>query len=80
METFAKSDKKTFKDNLLPFFATADSVGEFIQETFPKYEEKQPDKWNDWLKNLYSDGKCKIKALGSKEEATLINQANILAE
>ena len=49
-ETFAKSDKKTFKDNLTPFFANADSTGEFVNDPYPKYEEKAPDKWNDWFK------------------------------
>ncbi len=80
MEAFSKSDKKTFKDNLTPFFATADHVGEYITETYPKFEEKLPDKWNDWFRNLYSDGKCKIKALGSKDEATLTNGGNIQVE
>jgi hypothetical protein len=77
LEAFAKSDKKTFKDNLTPFFATADHVGEYITETYPKFEEKQPDKWNEWMKHIYSDGKCKIKALGSKDEASFANPSNI---
>jgi hypothetical protein len=80
LETFSKSDKKTFKDNLTPFFATLDHVGEFITETYPKFEEKQPDKWNEWMKNIYGDGKCKIKALGSRDEATLVNQSNVQVE
>lgn len=79
-EVFAKSDKKTFKDNLTPFFANADHCSEFVSEPYPKFEEKLPDKWNEWFKLIYSDGKCKYKALGSKEEATLIPQQNILVE
>ncbi len=53
---------------------------EFVTDPYPKFEEKQPDKWNDWFKLLTSDGKCSIKALGSKDESTLLPAANILAE
>lgn len=80
-EAFAKSDKKTFKDNLGPYFATAESCGEFISEPYPKFEEKQPDKWNEWFKLQYGDGKSiKFRALGTKEEATLINPSQVLCE
>lgn len=80
-DAFAKSDKKTFKDNLSPFFATAESCGEFVSEPFPKFEEKLPDKWNEWFKIQYGDGKSIVfRALGSKDEATLINPANIQVE
>lgn len=80
LEAFAKSDKKTFKDNLAPFFATAEHVQEFVSDPYPKFEEKQPDKWNEWMKVIFAEGKCKIKALGSKEEATLIPAGNIHCE
>jgi len=53
MEAFAKSDKKTFKDNLSPFFATADSCAEFVSEPYAKYEERAPDKWNELVKIVY---------------------------
>ena len=79
-EVFSKSDKKTFKDNLVPLFGSADHCGEYVGEPYPKFEEKLPDKWNEWLKTLYADGKCSYKALGSKEEATLIPQQNVLVE
>ena len=39
-ETFAKSDKKTFKDNLLPFFANSEHCSEYVSEPYPKFEEK----------------------------------------
>lgn len=73
-DAFVKSDKKTFKDNLSPFFATGESCGEYVSEPYPKFEEKLPDKWNEWFKLQFGDGKTiKFKALGSKDEATLIN-------
>ena len=79
-ESFAKSDKKTFKDNLLPYFANAEHCGEFLSDPYPKYEEKQPDKWNEWIKIAYGEGKCRIKALMSKDEATLIPTTNVLVD
>jgi len=79
MEAFAKSDKKTFKENLVPFFAHPDHVQEFVSDPYPKFEEKQPDKWNEWMKTIYGEGKCRVKALGSKDEATLIPSVNIHA-
>ena len=73
-EAFVKSDKKTFKDNLSPFFATSETCGEYVSEPYPKFEEKLPDKWNEWFKLQFGDGKTiKFKALGSKDEASLIN-------
>jgi len=79
-EAFARSDKKTFKDNLTPFFATMDHCSEFVSEPYPKYEERVPDKWNEWIKNIFGEGKCRIKALGSKEEASLIPSDNVIVE
>lgn len=78
-EAFAKSDKKSFKDNLSPFFGNSESCGEYLVEhVFPKFEEKLPDKWNEWFKIQYGDGKSiKFKALGSKEEATLLANAAV---
>merc|ERR1712167_533771 len=46
LETFAKSDKKTFKDNLSPFFATPESAADFCAEPYARFEERPPDKWN----------------------------------
>jgi len=79
-ESFTKSDKKTFKENLGPFFATSEHCREFVAEPYPKFEEKNPDKWNEWFKLLYGEGKCLVKALSRKEEASLIPQESILIE
>ena len=49
---FAKSDKKTYKDNLAGFFATVESCIDFVQEPYTKYEERPPDKWNDIFKAI----------------------------
>ena len=49
-EAFAKSDKKTFKDNLSPFFATVDTCLDYVSEPYTKYEERLPDRWNEVFK------------------------------
>ena len=51
-EAFAKSDKKTFKDNLSPFFATADTCIDYVAEPYTKYEERLPDRWNEVFKTM----------------------------
>jgi len=44
-EAFAKSDKKTFKENLLPFFATQEEIKLYVAGVFPKFEDRPPEKW-----------------------------------
>jgi hypothetical protein len=76
---FAKSDKKTFKDNLAPFFATSDQCVELVAEPYPKYEERAPDKWNELFKSVYQDGNCSMKVLKTKEDATILRPEQVLA-
>jgi hypothetical protein len=79
-EAFAKSDKKTFKDNLSPFFATAETCIDFVAEPYSKYEERAPDKWNELIKAVYQDGNVNIRVLKTKEDATVLKQDSILIE
>lgn len=79
-EAFAKSDKKTFKDNLAPFFATPETCLDYVAEPYARYEERQPDKWNELLKAVYNEGDVKICALRTKENATIIHPTSILCE
>ena len=44
-QTFAASDKKTFKENLPPFFALSDEIKQYVKEPYARYEERTPDKW-----------------------------------
>lgn len=69
MEAFAKSDKKTFKDNLGPFFALPDTCAELVCEPYAKYEERAPDKWNELIKQVYADGNVTLRVLKSANEA-----------
>ena len=44
-QVFGTSDKKTYKENLSQFFAIQDEVKLYVQEPYPKYEEKKPEEW-----------------------------------
>jgi len=52
MDTFSKSDKKTMKDNITPFFTHHPDIAFQVVEPFPLFTDKNPDKWNDAFKNL----------------------------
>eukprot|EP00330_Aristerostoma_sp_ATCC50986_P003056 CAMPEP_0114594010 /NCGR_PEP_ID=MMETSP0125-20121206/15608_1 /TAXON_ID=485358 ORGANISM="Aristerostoma sp., Strain ATCC 50986" /NCGR_SAMPLE_ID=MMETSP0125 /ASSEMBLY_ACC=CAM_ASM_000245 /LENGTH=95 /DNA_ID=CAMNT_0001793769 /DNA_START=67 /DNA_END=354 /DNA_ORIENTATION=+ len=57
---FTSGDKKTWKEHLLPFFATQEEVKSYMREPFPRYEEKKPDQWNDAFKFLSDYTECNI--------------------
>jgi hypothetical protein len=38
LDIIAKSDKKALKDNLSPFFATADNVKEYVKDPYSKFD------------------------------------------
>jgi len=75
-ESFAKSDKKTFKENLMPFFANAD-MAEYVKEPYAKYEDKPPDKWNEFF-NAMKQGQMRV--LTSRDEAKLLKIESIVVE
>ena len=53
---FSKSDKKTFRDNLAPFFGTVETCMDFVGiEAFPKFEDRAADKWNELIKGVIDD-------------------------
>lgn len=49
LDAISKSDKKTLKDNLSPFFATADNVKEYVKDPYSKFDERPPEKWTEIL-------------------------------
>jgi hypothetical protein len=71
-EAFAKSDKKTIKDNLAPFFATPETCIDYVAEPYARYDERPPDKWNELLKAVYNEGEVKVKPLKTREDSTII--------
>ena len=81
-EAFAKSDKKTFKDNLSPYFGSADNCLDFINvENFPKFEDKPADKWNEIVKGMLDEVPThKFKALSNKEDSTMLTPEQVLVD
>ena len=75
-----RSDKKTVKDNMSPFFGTAENIGDYVTEQYSKFEDRTPDKWNDLLKNIFNDGKVQLKVLVNKRESRVVSQENILID
>jgi hypothetical protein len=72
-EAFGKSDKKTFKDNLSPFFGTNEMCGEFIKSSvWPKFEDKLPEKWNDIFNMINDENEKTVRVLTKKEEAKFL--------
>ncbi|MCQ2818644.1 MAG: hypothetical protein MJ252_15365 [archaeon] len=55
-EVFSKADKKTIKDVLTPFFATNENMGKYVKSTYPKFEDKGADKWNEAIKFAFGIG------------------------
>ena len=53
LETYAHSDKKSYKDNLTPFFATMENCAEYVDELYAKYEDRNHDKWYEIIKNIH---------------------------
>ena len=45
--SYDKSDKKTYKENLISFFATQPEIKLYIKEPYPKYEDRLPEKWQE---------------------------------
>ena len=78
LEVFARSDKKTFKDNLSGFFATADACIDFVQEPYTKYEERPPDKWNEIFTKIVECGDVRVMA--SISDSTMLEPSMILVE
>lgn len=75
---FAKSDKKSYKDNLAGFFATAETCIDYVQEPYTKYEERLPDKWNEIFKAIQESGE--IRVLATMLESQVLDPSMILVE
>jgi hypothetical protein len=77
LEALAKSDKKTLKDNLSPFFVLADNAKEYIKEPYAKFDERPPEKWTEYI-NIIKSGEFKV--LASSHEATVITPDRVLGK
>ncbi len=70
LEVFAKSDKKSYKDNLVGFFATAETCIDYVAEPYTKYEERPPDKWNEIFKTIQEN--AEVRVLTSMSESSVL--------
>jgi hypothetical protein len=69
LEAYNRSDKKTYKDNLQPFFATTDTCADYVNvENYAKFEDRAPDKWNEIIKNIFDEGKVKPHVIQKPED------------
>jgi hypothetical protein len=58
---------------LSPFFGAAENCADYLSiETFPKFEDKTADKWNDITKAIIEDTNSVFKALRSKSDTSLV--------
>ena len=73
------SDKKNFKENLLPFFSNScvEDLRNHIREPFVKYEERKPEQWLDLI-NFLNDSP-NIHILQKNSSSRLLDPANILS-
>ena len=79
-DAFAKSDKKTFKDNMGPMLGSSDTCIDYLNLTLPKFEDRPPEKWNELVKAMSEDNTLKAHALSVKDDATLIQPEQILVD
>lgn len=81
-EAFAKSDKKTYKDNLGPFFGSTENCVDYINvDAYPKFEDKPADKWNDIIKGMCDEEPTHtFKALSMKDDSTMLGPDQILVD
>ncbi|EGR29752.1 MORN repeat protein, partial [Ichthyophthirius multifiliis] len=76
-EAFSKSDKKTFKENLLPFFVTQEEIKLYVGGPYPKFEDKTPDKWNEII--TYFKTYTMVNVLRHSSNAKILQQQQILS-
>lgn len=76
-EVFAKSDKKTYKDNLIQFFPATDDVKLYVKDITVKFEDRAPDKWNEAI--TFVQQYTSINVLKHNNSAKIIDSNNILS-
>ena len=77
VDTFTQSDKKTYKENLSPFFGNAESIGEFFSEPYIKPEERPYDKWNNIITMLKDAPELHFNVLKAAANATMIDPERV---
>eukprot|EP01016_Furgasonia_blochmanni_P047799 TRINITY_DN7057_c0_g1_i7.p2 TRINITY_DN7057_c0_g1~~TRINITY_DN7057_c0_g1_i7.p2 ORF type:complete len:161 (+),score=51.30 TRINITY_DN7057_c0_g1_i7:63-485(+) len=77
-QAFTSSDKKTYKENLTPFFANnGEEIKMHVKEPYPKYEEKKPDQWNEVM--VFMKDYTFVNVLRHNLNAKIMDSSNILS-
>ncbi|KAL4477729.1 hypothetical protein ABPG72_018903 [Tetrahymena utriculariae] len=76
-ESFAKSDKKTMKENLLPYFVTQEEIKLYVNGPYPKFEDKAPEKWNELI--AYVKNYTMVNVLRHGSNAKILSPSNVLS-
>jgi len=81
-EAFAKSDKKTVKDNLGPCLATTENCVDYVNvEAFAKFEDKKPEDWDKMLKETVAEDTTSIwHAYVAKDDGKNLTQEQVLVD
>lgn len=77
LDAIAKSDKKTLKDNLTPFFASNDNAKELLKQPYSKFDERAPEKWTEFINNVKLG---EMNIISASAEATVILPQRILSK
>jgi hypothetical protein len=77
---YSQSDKKSFRENLSQFFASVDSMVEFINEPYPKITTKTVEEWANIITLLKDSPDTHLNVLKHAKEARLIEVEKIRGE
>ena len=80
VDAYSQADKKNYKEILAPFFAINDTMAEFVNEPYPKMDEKPFDKWVAAMTMLRDSPHTEIHVLKHANNATIMEQSRIRKE
>ena len=75
LEAIAKSDKKSLKQNLSPFFPSGEVIKQQVKDPTTKFDERPPEKWTQVLNILKT---AKINPLANNSQAQVLPAERIL--
>jgi hypothetical protein len=75
--SFLASDKKTFKENLTPYFAgNQEEIKQYYKDPYPKYEERKPEQWGEIITHIKNHTTANV--LRHKLDAKVVDPNNVL--
>ena len=79
-EKFRISDKKTFKENLGNFFGNTENIAEFVNEPYPKFEERAPEKWAECFHFIHDEKEAVVNVIQNAQETTFFEPERFRAD